>query len=128
MVIHDEKKNDMRREAVDVEGIGVDWAGQRARINGRIDAAGARRSLRPAWYGAVAAVLVAAIAIIIWWHHSAGVARQEELNQFFTEIDSISDDYVPAGLYVLNGYLNEQPDAEAMVEFMLPEEGDKEEL
>jgi len=120
-------KDDAGRQAVDVGRLGIDWARQRARINERLDAEGAGRRLRPAWYGAAAAVLVAAIAIFVWW---SGVPRvgDESPDQFFTEIDVISEEYVPAGLYVLNGYLDEQPDAEAVIEFMLPQEGDEEEL
>jgi hypothetical protein len=114
--------------SVDVERLGVDWAAQRARINGRIEARRVSRSpLRTAYAGLAAATVIAVLALLVWWRMPA-IDQTQDIDQFFAEVDSISDNYVPAGLYVLNGFIDEQPDAEAMVEFVLPTEGEEEDL
>lgn len=124
-----EVEDGIDRMAVDVDGLGVDWANQCARINERIGARRVRsRALRTAWAGAVAAVVVAGLALLIWWRGAPLVGDGQDMDQFFTEMDFISEGYVPEGLYVLNGFIDEQPDAEAMVEFVVPQVGGEEEL
>jgi hypothetical protein len=114
--------------SVDVEGLGVDWSAQRARINRGIEARRVRVSpFRNAFAGLAAATVVALLAMLIWWRMPA-IDQAQNMDQFFAEVDAISDNYVPAGLYVLNGFIDERPDAEAMVEFVLPTEGEEEDL
>ena len=114
--------------SVDVERLGVDWSAQRVRINERIEARRVGRSpMRTAFAGLAAATVVAILAIVIWWRMPA-IDQAQNMDQFFAEVDAISDNYVPAGLYVLNGFIDERPDAEAMVEFVLPTEGEEEDL
>lgn len=118
----------VERMSVDVDGLGVDWAAQRARINQRIGARRAEKSpLRSAFAGLTAATVAALVAMIIWWRIPA-LDHAQDIDQFFAEVDTISDSYVPAGLYVLNGFIDERPDAEAMVEFVLPSETEEEDI
>lgn len=113
--------------SVDIDRLGVDWATQRARINQRIEArCVSRNPFRTAFAGLAAATVVALIAMMVWWRMPA-LDHAQDIDQFFAEVDTISDNYVPAGLYVLNGFIDERPDAEAMVEFVLPSEGEEEE-
>ncbi len=83
--------------------------------------------MRTAFAGLAAVTVVAVLACMIWWRVPA-IDQTYDIDQFFAEVDAISDNYVPAGLYVLNGFIDEQPDAEAMVEFVLPTEGEEEDL
>lgn len=120
--------DELRRASLEADDLGIDWARQRVMINERIDAKRVRgRSVRVAWAGAAAAAVVAVLAIVIWWR-SPVMNGGYDADQFFTEIDVISEEYVPEGLYVLNGFLNERPDAEAMVEFIVPQDDSQEEL
>ena len=122
-----EKFGSIEGMSVDVGRLGVDWSAQRVRINERIKVRRVSRSpMRTAFAGLAAATVVAILAIVIWWRMPA-IDQAQSMDQFFAEVDTISDNYVPAGLYVLNGFIDEQPDAEAMVEFVLPTEGDEEE-
>lgn len=123
-----EKIESMEGMSIDVEHLGVDWATQRARINRRIEARRVSRSpFRNAFAGLAAATVVALVAMVIWWRMPA-LDQTQDIDRFFAEVDTISDNYVPAGLYVLNGFIDERPDAEAMVEFVLPSEGEEEDL
>ncbi len=116
------------RLSIDVEKLGVDWGRQRALINRGIEERRSRVGLpKSAWAGALASAALAAIALLIWWR-APHAPQQQDLDQFFAEMEAISDNYVPAGLYVLNGYIDMQPDAEAMLDYIAPQEGSEEEL
>jgi hypothetical protein len=122
-----EKFESVEGMSVDVDKLGVDWAAQRAGINRKIEARRVSASpFRNAFAGLAAATVAALLVMTIWWRMPA-LDHAQQVDQFFAEVDAISDSYVPAGLYVLNGFMDEEPETEATVESVLPSEGEEEE-
>lgn len=121
------EQKDINDEGIGVGRLGIDWARQRAQINQRIDARNIRvRRIRLAW--TTGAAIAAAALVILMWHRSFITPYSDEMDDFMAEIEAVSDDYVPSGLYVLNGFLDDKPDAETMVEFVIPPYGGEEDL
>lgn len=125
-----EGTGDLRRFVVDPERAGVDWTVQRAAINERIAAGQGRRHLsRWLLATATAAVLAALLFVPLTDDHR----HEEEVaaidaDLFLEEVDAMVDDYVPQGLYVLNGYEIERSSFEERLNYLVPQVSGEEAL
>ncbi len=114
-------KNDgnLKKLAVDIDKLGIDWDAQRVRINERVSKGEApiRKLSWALGVFSVAAMIV--IAVIIF---TFSAPRIENGNDLYTEVDI--EDEIPYGLYVLNGFTEETTSFDETVQFILAEEGD----
>ena len=112
--------DNLKKLAVNVDRLEVDWNAQRVQINDRISRGG-KPVLNLSWVlGAlsVAAMIVAAVVIFTF-----SAPHVEDGSDLFTDID-IEEYDMPYGLYVLNGFTEEASSFDETANFILAEEGD----
>jgi len=115
--------SDRNKYSIDVDGLDIDWASQRTKINKRLEEAepvGRHTVMR--WALASAVVAVIASAIISWPFFKARFESPDDQIWYQAEVEEAvdTDDYIPYGLYVMNRLNVGEDDFETTVNFIIP--------
>jgi|GEM_PF-3772721 len=116
------------RMSIDVDRLGVDWDRQAQLIASRAGERRHRPSRNVALAAAASLAAAATILLVLMWPGGRTYEGWQDMDAFMRGAESVSTDYVPEGLYVLNGFDESGYEESSMMEFIIHDEGAKEDL